>query len=399
MQIKGTIIIIIIFISYFLFFRSSFAHELTVKRVYLPVSENITIVRENTGTMLLVNNYLSSTSLEIDDRKNIKTQSYYPDGTSLLKKDLDTDKQFTGYRNLDSLSIYNAGARFYQPILAQFVQPDQKEGPNRYIYSHNSPIEFNDPTGNSAVSVITERVREWLSSMIDREGSQQYIADREGFIKYSASGPDPIYPLLTPRTKAEIASGIQTPVMKGFYQINNTFRQGGAYGGVVSVDLNRDRALRYFLETQAGIIAERRRRNPSLSRVDLAVEAVSNIVLYSKEGERAVFAMGRGGVQLGDFIDARAGVCLEQAVCTHLLLARLGKESVVVRGKSDPMTNTGHAWVEVIDSNSSLVRLADPAKKFVANRTLGGRTYSRWDGMSETSYRHTILWRPKMSQY
>lgn len=44
-------------------------------------------------------------------------------------------------------------ARFYSPLLGRFIQPDTitpggPQGLNRYSYVNNSPINFNDPTGN-----------------------------------------------------------------------------------------------------------------------------------------------------------------------------------------------------------------------------------------------------------
>ena len=66
-----------------------------------------------------------------------------------------TDYLFTGQRDLASLRIYDYQARFYDPALGRFLQPDSiipdPYNPiswDRYAYVQNSPTNFNDPTGH-----------------------------------------------------------------------------------------------------------------------------------------------------------------------------------------------------------------------------------------------------------
>ena len=64
-----------------------------------------------------------------------------------------TDFAFTGQRSISMLSIMDYNARFYDPGIGRFVQPDSivPGGPqtlNRYTYASNSPIVFNDPSGH-----------------------------------------------------------------------------------------------------------------------------------------------------------------------------------------------------------------------------------------------------------
>ncbi len=56
--------------------------------------------------------------------------------------------QFTGQER-ESSGLYFYGARFYDPILGRFVQPDSVlDGLNRYTYCGNNPVKYCDPTGN-----------------------------------------------------------------------------------------------------------------------------------------------------------------------------------------------------------------------------------------------------------
>ena len=67
-----------------------------------------------------------------------------------------TDYLFTGQRGLAALGIYDYQARFYDPALGRFLQPDSiipdPYNPmswDRYAYVQNSPTNLNDPTGHS----------------------------------------------------------------------------------------------------------------------------------------------------------------------------------------------------------------------------------------------------------
>ncbi|WP_311198255.1 RHS repeat-associated core domain-containing protein [Aliiroseovarius crassostreae] len=63
-------------------------------------------------------------------------------------------KGFIGERYDDDSGLQFTGARYYDPKLAMFIQPDWFEvtqpgvGTNRYSYSFNDPINLSDPNGN-----------------------------------------------------------------------------------------------------------------------------------------------------------------------------------------------------------------------------------------------------------
>ena len=81
---------------------------------------------------------------------------YYPFGeTRVSTGTLPTDKLFTGQRAMEDLGIYYYGARFYDPYLNRWIQPDtiipgagNSQAYDRYAYVYNSPIIYNDPTGH-----------------------------------------------------------------------------------------------------------------------------------------------------------------------------------------------------------------------------------------------------------
>ena len=91
----------------------------------------------------------------------LSQQRYLPfgqvrtDAGSITQSDLG----FTGQRNLDvqdnsfSLGLMDYNARFYDPSLGRFTQPDVitaggPQGLNRYSYVNNNPTNFIDPSGH-----------------------------------------------------------------------------------------------------------------------------------------------------------------------------------------------------------------------------------------------------------
>jgi RHS repeat-associated protein len=63
-----------------------------------------------------------------------------------------TDLTFTGQRDDGALKLMYYGARYYDPQLSQFTQPDNItiDGLNRYAYVRNNPLRYTDPTGRCA---------------------------------------------------------------------------------------------------------------------------------------------------------------------------------------------------------------------------------------------------------
>jgi RHS repeat-associated protein len=67
-----------------------------------------------------------------------------------------TKYQYTGQYNETSIGLYFYGARFYDPYLNRWAQPDTiiplasqgVQAWDRYAYANNNPVRWNDPTGH-----------------------------------------------------------------------------------------------------------------------------------------------------------------------------------------------------------------------------------------------------------
>ncbi len=105
--------------------------------------------REDHSSTSLV---LSATTGEI-----VAQQRYLPFGGVRWRTHtpLPTDRQYTGQRWDEALGLYDYKARYYDPALGRFIQPDtvvpepgDPQSLNRYAYARNNPLRYNDPTGH-----------------------------------------------------------------------------------------------------------------------------------------------------------------------------------------------------------------------------------------------------------
>ena len=82
-------------------------------------------------------------------------------------------KRFLGERYDADAGLQYLNARYYDPKLAMFIQPDWFEvakagvGTNRYAYSHNDPVNKMDPGGNSFWSDLGQSLRDTWSAIRD----------------------------------------------------------------------------------------------------------------------------------------------------------------------------------------------------------------------------------------
>ncbi len=82
---------------------------------------------------------------------------YYPFGQEsyVLNPNLELEVSFTGQKYDDETGLYYYRARYYDPQLARFIQPDtvipdatDLQAYNRYSYVANNPLKYTDPTGH-----------------------------------------------------------------------------------------------------------------------------------------------------------------------------------------------------------------------------------------------------------
>ncbi len=107
-------------------------------------------------------NNLTSTSIQTDTNGNVVNhyeysafgQSRYTQSTNVFQ----VSRRFTGQILDDATGLYYYNARYYDPILGRFIEPDHEipefddpQSYNRYTYCLNDPLRFTDPNGDSAI--------------------------------------------------------------------------------------------------------------------------------------------------------------------------------------------------------------------------------------------------------
>ncbi|MEX1203737.1 MAG: RHS repeat-associated core domain-containing protein [Dongiaceae bacterium] len=92
---------------------------------------------------------ITSSSGTVEHRAN-----YRPYGERMLSVATVTEtKGFIGQRHDDETGLIYLNARYYDPVLARFIQPDTLDpivpgvDVNRYAYAGNNPVMYRDPSG------------------------------------------------------------------------------------------------------------------------------------------------------------------------------------------------------------------------------------------------------------
>jgi RHS repeat-associated protein len=126
-----------------------------VRKVYRLGGETVA-VREGSTVDAAVGDHLGSVTVLAQGGSPAGVTRYLPYGAIRLETGVwPTDRRFTGQRWEASLGLYDYRARFYDPTLGRFLQPDplvpepgNPQALNRYAYVYNNPLCYTDPSGH-----------------------------------------------------------------------------------------------------------------------------------------------------------------------------------------------------------------------------------------------------------
>lgn len=154
----------------------------TNTRKYYSFNGAVVAMRENGVVTWLLQDQVNSTTITTDANGNLLSETRYSafgeirysNGTTL------TDKLYTGQQQEMEIGLSYYIARFYDPVIAHFIQPDSlipqasaSASFDRYVYVNGNPVNFNDPTGNIAWLPILVVAGAAIGAAVDY-GSQVY---------------------------------------------------------------------------------------------------------------------------------------------------------------------------------------------------------------------------------
>ena len=127
----------------------------TIYKYYFVGSARIAL-RENGTITWLLSDHLGSTSGTVSAvGVLVSTMKYTAFGETRGTGSSTTDYRYTGQREEEEIGLYFYKARFYDPYLNHFIQPDtiipDPYNPldwDRYNYVRNSPVNYTDPSGH-----------------------------------------------------------------------------------------------------------------------------------------------------------------------------------------------------------------------------------------------------------
>ncbi|MDK2825466.1 MAG: hypothetical protein PWQ63_1569 [Methanolobus sp.] len=142
------------------------------------------------GMEWYLSDHLGSTTLLINESGlEVERTEYYPYGevqSGGLEK-----YGFTGKENDADTGLMYYGARYYSPEYRVFVQPDtmlpdpyNPQVLNRYAYSLNNPLKYNDPSGHNALIV------EGVALAIEAVSTGLFLKDFNAWNHYDMSHED-----------------------------------------------------------------------------------------------------------------------------------------------------------------------------------------------------------------
>ena len=132
-----------------------------VRKVYRLSGEAVA-VREGSAVYAVLGDHLGSVTVLGQGASPAGATRYLPYGAIRLESGVwPTDRRFTGQRWEQGLDLYDYNARFYDPTLGRFLQPDpivpepgNPQALNRYAYVYNNPLRYVDGSGHLPVAPL-----------------------------------------------------------------------------------------------------------------------------------------------------------------------------------------------------------------------------------------------------
>ena len=150
--------------------------EVAAVTKYYTLDGRRVAIRRGDVVYYLHGDHLGSTSLTTDQAGGVIAQArYLPYGEERWTTgEAQTDFTFTGQRNDSYIKLIEMGARWYDPQLGRWTNPDtiipdpaNPQSLNRYSYVFGNPVKFSDPTGHCPFCVAMS-IGMWVTGNVLR---------------------------------------------------------------------------------------------------------------------------------------------------------------------------------------------------------------------------------------
>lgn len=151
---KSPINILILCISLIVLFNIVFLDVYASESyiAYVPFNSK-TLMSDDGNIEYYHHDYLGNVVVKTDDEADIVWEADYEPFGDTFNEQGNSDFRFTG-KELDETGLHYFGARYYDKDTGRFITADSVEGNiekpqtlNRYSYSINNPLRYNDPDG------------------------------------------------------------------------------------------------------------------------------------------------------------------------------------------------------------------------------------------------------------
>ncbi|GAP16103.1 protein containg RHS repeat-associated core domain [Longilinea arvoryzae] len=126
----------------------------TEVKYYSAVGQRIAM-RTNGVLTWLLGDHLGSTTITANANGTLASEQKYTAWGQTRSGSVGNDRQYTGQISESQLGLYFYNARFYDPYLSRWIQPDSiipnvyyPQDWDRFSYVKGNPIKYNDPSGH-----------------------------------------------------------------------------------------------------------------------------------------------------------------------------------------------------------------------------------------------------------
>jgi len=156
----------------------------TNTRKYYSFNGAVVAMRENGVVTWLQQDQVNSTTITADANGNLLTETRYSAFGEIRYTNgiTVTDKLYTGQQQETEIGLDYYIARFYDPVIGYFIQPDTlipqasaSASYDRYAYVNGNPVNFNDPSGHCPLCV-SAAIGAGIGAVVGGVGYGIYIA-------------------------------------------------------------------------------------------------------------------------------------------------------------------------------------------------------------------------------